>query len=135
MRIILKFFLPLSDFQFETLKKNNKKSYVCAPKQCLSFVIPYWRKRQDVFFEYKNEVERKRFPIAPFQNCFIVLPYERIRSIKYPVKRKSYNRRNESELKKFCTGHITEISVGNTWEMYREQYGSWTMLWCTKVPA
>ena len=46
-------------------------------------------------------------PSRRFRICFIVLPYERIRSIKYPVKRKSYNRRNESELKKFFTGHIT----------------------------
>ena len=83
----------------------------------------------------KMKCKESVFPSRRFRICFIVLPYERIRSIKYPVKRKSYNRRNESELKKFCTGHITEISVGNTWEMYREQYGSWTMLWCTKVPA
>ena len=75
------------------------------------------------------------FPSRRFRICFIVLPYERIRSIKYPVKRKSYNRRNESELKKFFTGHITEIYFQVPLEMYREQYGSWTMLWCTKVPA
>ena len=50
------------------------------------------------------------FPPRRFRICFIVLPYERIRSIKCPVKRKSYNRRNDSELKKLFTWLVREIS-------------------------